>query len=749
MFKYLIKIIFIVKLFCILLSNAALSEIVSEIKVLGNKRVSSEIIKTFTNIKVNDDIDINTIDDALKSLYETVFFKNIKIELNDNILIITVEENPMIQNFNIEGVKAKRINEKIIETITLKQRSSFEEKILENDLEKIKALLKDMGYYFSKIDTYKETLDDNKINLTFKIDIGEKAKIKKISFIGNKVFKDNKLKGLIVSEEYKFWKFISGKKFLNQNLNNLDVRLLKNFYLNKGYYNVEINSSFARMISKNEFELIFNINANEKIFFNDLVLDLPIEFEKKNFSKLEILFSKLKGKPYSINSIENILNEIDEITINEQYESIKASVIENILSNKINLSFKIEDAEKLIIEKINIYGNNITNENVIRNQLILDEGDPFNEILANKSINNIKNLNFFKFVESEIIDGSNNKSKIININLKEKPTGEIAAGAGVGTSGGTVTFGVRENNYLGKGLAVNANVTVNPESLKGILSVKNPNYRNSDKSAFFSLESTETDRLTNSGYKMNKIGLKLGTDFEYLDDLNFGLSTSGFFEKIETNNSASERQKSQKGNYFDSFASINFDYDKRNQKFQTSKGYRSIYDIKFPIISDTNTLTNFYSYKYFTELYDNNVSSISYYFKSVNSISNDDVKLSERAFIPSSRLRGFEGGKVGPKDGDDYVGGNFVSTINIASTLPFLLENNQSTDFMVFFDAANIWGVDYDSSLNNSKKIRSSIGIGVDWFTPVGPLNFSLSQALSKNETDTTESFRFNLGTTF
>ena len=302
---------------------------------------------------------------------------------------------------------------------------------------------------------------------------------------------------------------------------------------------------------------------------------------------------------------------------------------------------------------------------------------------------------------------------------------------------------------MGRGLGVNANVTVNQESLKGLFSIRNPNFNNSDKSAHFSIEASETDRLTNSGYKMNKTGFNFGTNFEYLDDFALGFSSSSFFEKIETNSTASDRQKAQKGNYFDSFLSVNFDYDKRNQKFQTSKGFRSLYDLKIPIVSDTNTLTNYYSYKYFTELYENNISSLSYLFKSVNSISNDDVKLSERAFIPSNRLRGFESGKVGPKDGDDYIGGNFVTALNFSSTLPFILENSQNTDFLIFLDAANIWGVDYNSSLDDNKKIRSSIGIGVDWFTPVGPLNFSLSQVLSKNKTDSTESFRFNLGTTF
>ena len=554
---------------------------------------------------------------------------------------------------------------------------------------------------------------------------------------------------MIVSEEYKFWKFISGKKYLNEKLNKLDLRLLKNFYLNKGYYNVDINSSFAKMISENEFELIFNINSNEKIYFDNLELNLPADYDKENFQSLEKLFSKVKGLPYSINIIQEILDEIDLITINEQYESIKASVNENITSNKINIVFTIEDTEKLMVEKINIFGNNVTNENVIRNQLLIDEGDPYNEILSNRSINNIKGLNFFKSVKKDVVEGKNPQTRVINIEVEEKPTGEISAGAGFGTSGGTIIFGVKENNYLGKGLSVNSNFTINSESIKGLLSIRNPNYKNSNKSAYASVEATETDKLTASGYRMNKTGFNLGTKFEYFDDLFVGFSTSSFIEKIETNNTASARQKSQEGNYFDSFFGLSLDYDKRNQKFQTDKGFRSIYDLKLPLISDTNTVSNFYLYKYFTDLYENNISTFSIYLKSVNSITDDDVKLSERAFIPSSRLRGFEAGKVGPKDGDDFIGGNFVTTMNFSSTLPFLLENSQNTDFVMFLDIANIWGVDYDASIDDNSKIRSAIGLGVDYFTPIGPLNISISEVLSKSDTDITEGFRFNLGTTF
>ena len=749
MIKSAFKLIQIYIFASFLFLQSAVAELVNEIEVIGNERIPIETIKTFSSIKKKDNLDNDKINEALKSLYESNFFKNVSIIFKDGKVTIKVVENPIIQNLQIEGVKAQKIRDQFFNNLKLKQRGSFFEENLKSDISTIKKIGKKLGYYFIEVEVVKETLDANKLNIVFNIDLGEKAKIKKISFVGDKKYKDSKLRSVIVSEEYKFWKFISGKKYLSENLIRLDRRLLKNFYLNKGFYNVKVNSSFAKMISKNEFELIFNIDANKKIFFGDLSLKLPVDFKKDNFIRLEKLFRKVKGDPYSIVVIEKILDEIDLITITEQFESVKANVIEEVESDKINLVFEIKDTEKLFVEKINIFGNNITNENVIRNQLLLDEGDPYNEILSNKSINNIKGLNFFRSVNSEILEGSNSDTRILNIEVEEKATGEISAGAGFGTSGGTIIFGVKENNYLGKGIAVNTNFTINAESIKGLFSVRNPNFNNTDKSAFFSIEATETDRLKNSGYKMNKTGLNLGTRFEYFDDFYLGLKTSSFFENIETNSTASVRQKAQKGNYFDSFLGLDFDYDKRNQKFQTSQGFRSFYSLKLPLLSDTNTLTNFYTYKYFTELYENNISTISIYLKSVNSITNEDVKLSERAFVPSSRLRGFVSGKVGPKDGDDYIGGNFVTTLNFSSTIPFLFENNQNTDFLIFFDAANIWGVDYDSSLDSSNKVRSAVGIGVDYFTPVGPLNFSLSEVLSKSDTDRTEGFRFNLGTTF
>jgi len=749
MMKCYIKFGFFLLILNFILISKSFSTIISKIEISGNQRISNETIKMFSTVEINDEVDENKINYILKTLYETGYFNNVKVILENTKLKIILDENPIIEEIFYEGIKANKIKDPILKELKLRNRSSYNEIDLNYDKESIISSLKNLGYYFSTVEVFVNELEDNKVNVKFLINLGEKAKIKKISFIGDKIYKDRKLRGVILSEEYKFWKFISGKKFLNEDLINFDKRLLKNFYLNKGFYDIVINTSFAKIVTDNEFELIYNISAGKKFYFGNLDLKLPLDYNRDNFIKLDKFLSKLNNEPYSIKSIEKILEEIDILALDEQYESVTVNVIENFDNNKLNLTFEILETEKFFIERINIFGNNVTQETVIRNQFEIDEGDPYNEILKNKSINNMKNLNFFKNVTSVVKDGTNDSQKIIDITVEEKATGEITASAGVGTSGNSIGFGVKENNFLGRGIGLNSNISLSTETIKGLFSVDNPNFLNSDKSVYTSIEAQETDKLTDFGYKTNKTGFMIGTDFEYLDDFNLGLSSSNFNEKIETDGTASANMKKQEGDYWDSFVNFKFDYDKRNQKFQTSDGFRSTYFLNLPVISDTNTLKNSYNLKYFTELYEENITTFSLYLTSANSISNDDIKLSERLNVPSNRLRGFEYGKVGPKDGADFIGGNYVSTFNITSTLPYILENAQNTDFLIFLDAANVWGVDYDSSIDDSNKLRSALGIGVDWFTPVGPLSFSLSQTLTKASTDKTESFRFNLGTTF
>ena len=333
MFKLILKFLIITYF----LTFESLSEVVKKIEISGNERITDETIKIFNPVSINDDINAEKINLILKELYETNYFEDVKISFNQNILKIIVKEFPIIQNLDYNGIKAQKIRDIILKDLYLKERSSYNKLLLNQDKDKIISSLKTIGYYFATADVFVEELGDNLVNINYEINLGEKAKIQKISFIGDKIYKDRKLRRVILSEEYKFWKFISGKKFLNEELIAFDSRLLKNFFLNKGFYNVKINSSFAKLLNNNEFELIYNIDAGKKINFGSLKLELPNDYSNDDFVKLRELFEDLTGKPYSINSLDKILEEIDKVALDVQYETVKVDVIEKLTDDKLDL----------------------------------------------------------------------------------------------------------------------------------------------------------------------------------------------------------------------------------------------------------------------------------------------------------------------------------------------------------------------------------------------------------------------------
>ena len=735
------------------LTTILFSQIISSIDITGNKRISKESIIVFSELNIGNEYSENLINNSLKRLYETNFFEDINITFNDNKLSIDVIENPIIEKLELIGIKKKSFLEFIKEKIYLKERVSFNEFYLKRDVNFIQNVLKTNGYYFANIKSnFTKNNDLNSVKLNINIDLGEKARIKNISFVGNKVFKDKKLLQAIASEEHKFWKFVSNKVFLNKNLIDLDKRLLENYYKNRGYFNVKIIDSFVELDKKNSsFNLTYNINSGNKFTFNNFSLLLPDDYSKKDFQKVEKIFNKSKKSTYSLETINNILNEIEKIASNRLYDFIDAKVEEEILEdNKLNLKFIVADSKKYYVERINILGNYSTIEEVIRNKLIVDEGDPLNNLLFNKSINEIRSLNIFKEVKSNIKDGSDENFKIIDITVEEQPTGEISLAAGVGTNGVTTGGGIKEKNFLGKGINLNTNIEISEETVKGQIIYSRPNFAYTDNTLFTSVRSLNSDFLTLYGYESKEIGFSVGTKFEQYENLFFSPELDFTIEDLSTNSTASTNLKKQEGDYTDFYFNYGLDYDLRNSSFNTKSGYLTSFYQKLPMVSENNEISNTLTYTTYKELNKSNemVGKASLYLKAINTFDGSDVRISKRANVPYNRLRGFEKGKVGPVDGNDYIGGNYVSTLNLSTNIPGLFPTIEMFDFNYFIDFANVWGVDYDSTLDKSK-LRSSTGIGLNMLTPIGPLSFSITQPITKASSDKTEKFRFNLGTTF
>ena len=575
MFKTIIRINFIL----FFISSLSIAQTISEIKVDGNKRISKESIIIFGDIDFNKSYNDDDLDMVLKNIYETNFFKEINLKINNSILEISVIENPIIEDVQINGIKSTKLTELLFDKIKLKNRSSYIESLFLSDLNLVKNILKSSGYYFADVKTT-STLNEeqNSTRLTYDINLGKRAKIHEVQFIGDKKIKDRKLMNIITSEESKFWKFISQSIYLNSERIELDKRLLTNFYKNNGYYNVKITNSFVEFNNEDSFKLIFNINSGEKFIFNELTLVLSDDYDSKYFTKINESLVDLKNQEYSLDKVEKILREVDKIALTKQYQFIDASLEETIIdNNKLNISFSLKDNEKFYVEKINILGNNYTIEEVIRNSLIVDEGDPYNEILFNKSVNNIKAKNIFSKVETNIVPGSSEGLKVVNLTVEEKPTGEISLGAGVGTSGGTIGGGIKENNFLGKGIKLNSNLQFSENSIKGQFIYEKPNFNYSDNSLFTSIRSTSTDNITDFGYKTSDLGVSLGTSFEQFENLYFRPEVDISYEKLETTSAASTSLKKQEGNYFDSYFNYSLDYDLTNKRFRPDEGFRNIF----------------------------------------------------------------------------------------------------------------------------------------------------------------------------
>ena len=748
--KFLINIKFIILLFSIkfLLINTAYSEQLRAIEVFGNERLADETIILFSNLNVGDNIDSNIVNDTFKALFDTNYFKNLKINIESGILKITVVENPIIQEIIINGIENKSILRELKKITRQSEKYPFVESYIISQKNQLNNIVRMNGFYFANINTQIIDNNNNSINLIYNFDLGDRAKINKINFVGNKIFKTRKLRKIILSEETRPWKFLTKNTYLDLNRVNVDTNLLKKFYKNRGFYDVKIKSSYAEIINNKNFNLTFSIESGKKFYFNNFNINLSNNYLNENFTELDDIFNKFKGKEYSIKLVKEIKDKLDNIALKREFVFINTKYTEKIIDeNKINVDFYLDDMEKSYVERINIFGNFITEEKVIRNSLIVDEGDPFNKILFNKSINNIKSSGIFKTVKSETKVSQNKKNKIINITVEEKPTGEIFAGVGTGTGGSSFSAGIKEKNYLGKGITLDTNFSISDDELSGKFMIINPNFRNSDRSLNTTIESTTSDFMTSSGYKTTRTGLSFGTGFEQYQDIFINLDISNYYERLITSDTASDIKKKQEGDYFENLFEYSITLNKLNQNFQPTDGFFTQFVQSIPLYSDDNSFENTLSASKYHSISDNLLIAGKLFLKAVNSI-DKDVRISKRVYIPSSKLRGFESGKIGPKDGTQYIGGNYGAAFNFTSSFPKFFNEFENIDLSLFFDAANLWYVDYDNSLD-ADKIRSSTGVAIDWFTAIGPLSFSYAIPITDASTDKTESFRFRIGTSF
>ena len=742
------KIILLAFLTTFLILSNLKAEIVKKIEINGNKRVSEETVIIYGEIQLNQDYFNKDLNKILQNIYSTNFFEDVKIDLKNNILKINLTEYPTVNQLIIVGEKSKKNIEQIKKIIKLKEKRSFIKSYLSKDIEIIRSLYSSRGYNDSKVEVKVKKIDNENFDLLIEIDIGNKTKISSINFIGNNSIRSKRLRDVIASEVDYFWKIITRNTNLTENLINLDKRLLTNYYKSLGYYDAKINSSIAKITSSGKAELTYSVEEGKRYTINKISTNVDSVFDKKLFFPLNKNFNKYVGKYYSPFKIKKLLENLDELIENNNLQFVEHNVQEIIDGDSINIVFNVFEGKKVLVERINITGNNVTNEDVIRGELLIDEGDPFTNLNLEKSIAEIKDRNIFKEVKYEVIDGNENNLKIININVEEKPTGEISAGAGIGTNGGTFALTIKENNWLGEGKTVGLDFEVTAESLSGTLTYSNPNYDFLGNSLSYSLSSVTNDK-SDQGYENTLLVAGVGTSFEQYKDLIASLGITATYDDLRTDSTATESLKKQGGSFSEVAGNYGFTIDKRNRAFMPTEGSIIGFSQQFPIYADKSFISNSLTSSVYKTMNEDLIGASKFYIATINGLGSDDVRLSKRKGLSTRRLRGFERNKIGPVDGGDHIGGNYAAAFNLEASLPNFLPEDTNTDVNLFLDFGNVWGVDYDSVIDDSNKIRSSTGAAASWMSPLGPMTFIFAQNISKAKTDVTEGFNFNLGTTF
>ena len=740
--KLLYKTILLV-CFCFLPINIYANE---NIIIKGNKNIPSTTFYSYAPKKINN-LNPIAINEFKKKLFETGFFKKLDVSIINNKILVTVDENPLINFFYIEGIKNNKIRDQLTELSSLKENNFFQEFLIKNDVENFNKFLNNIGYLNAKIDYQIIKIDNNKINFFYQVNLNKKFKINRIFFIGNKFFNNSTLADVISSSEYGWGKFLSNSSTPSEQLVNSDISKLKFFYLNNGFYDIQITSNSIKLINDSKVNLIYSINSGNRYFINKIYIDdKSNSIKKDDLNNIKKFCDSLISENYNLSELKKKVELINNYLNIANYNILVDYDLKKTSNSLIDIKFVILDQPNIkIVEKISITGNNITEDFVIRNNILLAEGDIFNQIKLTSSIDKIKSLEIFKNVKYKIDDSDSNKVNL-EINVEEQPTGEISAGAGASNDGATLSGGIKEKNFLGKGILLDGNLNLGTQQILGSISYSNPDFNNSGNNLNTSLY-IKNDDYTNSGYESKKIGTSISTNYEIYDKvfLNPGIAID--FDSVSANTDASDLIKKRAGDYTTSKVFYNISKNTTNRYFQPTEGYRLGIGQGFSILSDIPYINNRIFGSFYHEYLDNFVGSIKYKIESINGF-NDDIKFSDRLTVSSDNLRGFANRGIGPKLGTDYIGGNYSYYSSLSSTIPNGLPEKWNALTNVFLDTANLWGVD-DNSTSDSNKIRTSIGLGLSWISPIGPISITYAEPITKSNTDELEKFSFKIGSAF
>lgn len=738
------------------------NHVVKQIVVNGNNRIDTATVINYSGLATGDVYEELKVDNSLKKLYETELFSNIEIGYQNSILTINVEENYLINQVAFEG--NKQIDDQSLEAIVaLKSRSTFSKRKLEEDITLIINAYRAAGRYSIFVDPKIIKLDYNRINLVYEINEGNTTKITNINFIGNENFSDRNLRNTIATKRSNFVDgiFGTGKSYDNL-LMDYDKELLKQFYRNNGYVNFKVLSSVAELNRQDDtFLITFTVQEGKRYKFGDV--NITNQVNSNPLSQIIDKIETIEGEVYSEKKIYNSnLNIVDYLRSNG-YPFVQVNAIEklNEIDQTIEINYIISNGPQIYIERIDIQGNQRTYDYVIRRELAIAEGDPLNQSYINKSLRNLRNLNFFSNVKLDTIAGSSADRRVIRISVNEKNTGSLMFGAGYSSTFGTIgTVSISESNLLGKGQYAAIDLTYGGTQNLTNISFTEPRFLDTNVSVGFDVYGNQVDNTEQSGYKDRKIGTGVRFGFPLSEELRLTTKytyTNNEVYSVPDDAALALTQLEGKRNI--SELGYDLSYNTLDNKFTPSNGIliKLSQDLA-GVGGDVKYLRSEVSGDYYIDFTKDVVGSFSMDLGHIFGLNDQKISIADSFMDPGGILRGFQPRGISPRlkanvanSNQEAIGGNtyFSATTGLKFPLPSIIEG-QGIKAGIHFNAGTLFGSDHTSTdVDESSSIRTSVGASMFWDSPIGPLRFDFTEAINKETYDRTEFFQFSGGTTF
>ena len=734
---------------------------ISSIIVDGNKRITSETIIAISKIEKGALYSPSQLNSALQLIKKSTFFKTATVSFVNNILTINVVENPTINTINFEGNSTLK-DENLSELIFSKERQTLSISKTEKDSDVIASAYADTGRISASITPKIVELSDNRVDLIFEIIEGRITEVEKITFTGNRIFSDFRLKGVISTKQAGiFRRFINSDTYAEDKLN-YDTELLQNFYINKGYIDFELDSSVGLTRKKDAFLINHSIKEGQQYNYSEINFDISdVNIDKKSLIKLNRIKS---GSVFDRRRIPKLLEEIDVFLTKNGINFIEPVPIinRNDAELTMDVTIQLQKTKKIFVERIEVEGNSTTIDEVIRLQFDFAEGDPFNRRKILNAVDRIRGLGFFSNVETSTREGSSPEKIIIEVKLTEKPTGSLGIGAGFNSSDGSVfTFNINERNFLGKGQTIQFDLSSSKIEKELSVGLEDPSFLGRNLLAGISfgqktITPAATPIKTDKQFFAPKIGFPLSRDS------NLTLSYRLDQDKVKLtyeNAVMSPLIKSDVGNKTKSAVLLTYNLDKTNSVVSPTAGYnlRIIQEINGlgGNVSFSKSSFNVKTYK--TLIRDDIVLSSGL---SSGVILGSDAAITNRFFLGGDQLKGFRNQGIGPVDNTfsgsdangDPLGGKMFASISLEASFPIGVPEEYSIFGGIFLDAGSVWGLDNTQStgtVDDSFKIRSAAGVSLFWDTVIGPLRFNFSRPIKREKYDVIENFRFTVDTRF